>query len=85
MPTVDFTETSVAMASGDTENASSRDITDSNATVATASLLHQEIVDVNTILNYLMLERSEEREERKRRACLCWSIGSCCSCSLTVD
>ena len=47
--------TSVAVA-GETENGGSRDITDSNATVAAAASLGQEI-DANFILNYLMQER----------------------------
>ena len=61
LPTVDFTVTSMA---GETENGGNRDITDSNAKVAVAALLGQEI-DVNSILNYLMQERREEWEERK--------------------
>ena len=64
LPTAGFTVTSVAVA-GETENGGSRDITDSNATVAAAASLGQEI-DANSILNYLMQERREDREERKR-------------------
>ena len=65
LPTADFTVMSVAVV-GETENGASRDIMDSNATVAAAASLGQEI-DANSILNYLMQERREEREERKRR------------------
>ena len=63
LPTADFTVTSVAVA-GETENESSRDITDSNAAVAAAASLGQEI-DVNSILNYLMQKRREERGRKK--------------------
>ena len=64
LPTADFTVTSVAVA-GEAENGGSQDIMDSNATVAAAASLGQEI-DANSILNYLMQERREDREERKR-------------------
>ena len=55
MPAADFTVTSVAVA-GETENAGSRDTMVSNATVAVAASLGQEIMDMNSILNYLMQE-----------------------------
>ena len=52
LSTADFTVTSVAV---ETENGGSQDITYSNAMVAAAALLGQEI-DANSILNYLMQE-----------------------------
>ena len=64
LPTADFTVTSVAV-TGETENEGSRNITDSNATVAAAVSLGQEI-DANSILKYLIQGRREEREERKK-------------------
>ena len=54
------------MAAGETENGGRRDIMDSNAAVAAAALLGQDI-DANSILNYLTQERREKREERKWR------------------
>ena len=52
----DFTVSSVTVAAlGETKNAGCQDTTDSNATVAAAASLGQEIVDANSILNYLTL------------------------------
>ena len=70
LPTAGFTVMSVAVA-GETKNGGSRDITDSNATVAAAASLGQEI-DANSILNYLMQEqrKREETLEKEREECM---------------